>query len=284
LENKTQQSRNIVFSEMRILKSVRQFVGEIVALFLMCSFVLFFGLLALLNLVLFRGESFIGILASVGWLVLVLFGIWGLYKYEGSIRHLLIHLMGIFSRYHFAAVCQQKEGWDTLCFGYKLFGRRFYLLKIKCDGIQTVDWSMGQASGRSGQDANDWSVVVWYGKRQATKGSWDSFDKHDLGLYIVSPEQEKTKTEEFGNRFVAFLRDAGVPAAQKELPEPEVLEKMSAEVVSKRKIYVDGYGEFDYRSTKGWLKSGTKVRGIENRGLSLYVEPIEPDSTVNSID
>ena len=74
-----------------------------------------------------------------------------------------------------------------------------------------------------------------------------------------------------------ILRGVGVPAAQKELPEPEVLEERSAEVVSKHEIYVDGYGELSYRSTKGWLTKGTTVRGIENRGLSLYVEPIETE-------
>lgn len=265
-------------SEMNMVKSTRQFVGEIVALFVMCSFVLFFVFLAILNLVLLPGESFIGTLASVGWLALVLWGAWGLCKYGGGIQHSLIYFVGIFSRYHFAAICYQTEGWDALCFGYKLLGRRFYLFKIKCDGIRTVDWSMGQASSRCGQDANDWSVVVWYDKRQATKGSWNSFDKHELGLHILGPEQEKVKAEELGKRFIEFLRNAGVPAAQKELPKPEVLEEMSAVVVSKRKIDVDNYGEFDYRSTKGWLKEGTKVRGIEIRGLSYYVEPIEAES------
>ncbi|MFZ9034108.1 MAG: hypothetical protein ACO21J_09185 [Anaerohalosphaeraceae bacterium] len=274
-EGKQQSCGNVV-SEMRILKSIRQFVGEIVALFVMSSFVLFFVLLAIFNLVLLKGESYIGILASVGWLALVLWGVWGVYKFEG-IRHSLIFIMGIFSRYHYAAVCHQVEGWDALCFGYKLFGRNFYLLKIKCDGIKTVDWSMGQASSRCGQDAHDWSVVVWYGKRQATKGTWDSCDEHDLGLYIVSPEQAKVKTEEFGNRFVSFLRDAGVPAAQKELPKPEVLEGKTV-VIKKKKIYIDGYGEFDYSSSTGYLKNGTKVRGIEKRGLSYYVEPIELES------
>ncbi|MHC5173694.1 MAG: hypothetical protein ACYSPJ_08110 [Planctomycetota bacterium] len=285
MEEEKEQSGDVLVSEMSMVKSTRQFVGEIIALFVMFSFVLFFVLLAILTLVLFPGESFIGSLASLGWLALVLCVVWCVCKYEGGgVRHSLRFILGIFSRTHFAAVSRQAEGWDALCFGYKLFGRRFYLLKIKCDGIRTVDWSMGQASGLSGQDANDWSVVVWYGKRQATKGSWDRFDKHDLGLYLISPGQAKTKTEEFGNRFVAFLRDASVPAAQKELPEPEVLEEMSAEVVNKNKIYVDGYGEFDYRSTKGHLKSGTKVRGIENRGLSLYVEPVEPEEMDDSID
>lgn len=274
LKGEKQQFGNGVISEMSIAKSTRQFVGEIVATLVMLSFVIFFALLAIFNLVTLPTESIIGSLASLGWLALVLFGVWGLYKFEG-IGHSLIYFVGIFSRYHFAAVCHQTEGWDALCFGYKLFGQRFYLLKIKCDGIRTVDWSTGQASSRSGQDANDWSVVVWYSKKQATKGSWDSLDKHCHGLYIVSPEQEKTKTEVFGNRFVAFLRSAGVAAAQKNLPRPEILEERSAEVVSKHKIYVDGYGELYYRSTKGWLKKGTKVRGIENRGLSLYVEPIE---------
>jgi hypothetical protein len=278
LKEGKQQFGGKVLSEMRIPKSARQFVGEIIALLVMSLFVLFFVALAILNLVLLRGESFIGTLASLGWLVLIMLGIWGVYKFGGGIRHALIFILGFSSRYHFAAICHQSEGYDALCFGYKLLGMRLYLIKIKCDGIQTVDWSSGQISDRCGYDANDWSVVVWYDKMQATKGSWGQYDEHDLGLHIASPEQSKSKTEKFGNKFIALLRDAGVPAAQKELPGSEVLEKMSAEAVNRHKIYVDGYGEFSYRSTKGWLKRGTKVRGIENRGLSLYVEPIELES------
>jgi len=264
-------------SEIRIPKSRREFVGGIVALLVTSLFILFFVLLAILNLVLLPGESFIGSLASLGWLVLIVLCIWGLCKFEGGALHALIIIVGIFSRTHFAAVCHQVEGFDALCFGYKLLGMRLYHLKIKCDSIRTVDWSSGQLSDRCGYDANDWSVIVWYDKRHATKGRWSRFDKYDLGLYLVGSAQEKIKTEEFGNRFIELLRDAGVPAVQKELPNPEILEERSAEVVSKHEIYVDGYGELSYRSTKGWLTKGTKVRGIENRGLSLYVEPIETE-------
>ena len=277
MEKGKQQPENVLVSEMRIPKPVWQTVVEIILSFL----ILFFVLLAILNLVLFNDMSVVGLLASMAWLVLMLLCVWGLCKYNGGVRHSLIRLLSFFSRYHFAAVCQQAEGWDALCFGYKFFARRFYLLKIKCDGIQTVDWSWGQLSDRAGRDANDWSVVVWYNKRLATKRGWDSFDEHDLGLYIVGPEQEKIKTEELGNRFIEFLRAADVAAARKNLPSPELLEEMAV-VVSKNKLCIDGYGESNYRSTKGHLKKGTKVRGIEKRGLSFYVEPIESDSTGNS--
>ncbi len=278
-EKEKQQSENVLLSEMRILKSVKQTVGGIVALLLMCFFMLSFVLLAIFNLVLFREMPISGLLASAVWLLLILLCVWGLHTYNAGLQHSLICFMGVFSHYHFAAVCRQAEGWDALCFGYKLLGFRFYLLKIKCEGIQTVDWSTGQLSSRLGRDANDWHVVVWYDERQATKGrSWDCFDKYDLGLYIVGPEQAKIEAEKLGNRLVAFLRNADVAAAKKNLPNPILLEEMAAEAVNKHKIYLDGYGEFYYRSTKGHLKRGTKVRGIENRGLSLYVEPIESEA------
>ena len=277
LGKRKQQSENVLVSEMRIPIPVGQTVGEIVISLL----ILFFVLLAIFNLVLFNDIPVIGLLASASCLVLMLLCVWGLCKYNGGARHSLIRLMSFFSRYQFAAVCQQAEGWDALCFGYRFFGRRFYLLKIKCDGIQTVDWNWGQLSDRTGRDANDWHVIVWYNKRLATKRGWDSFDEHDLGLYIVGPEQEKNKAEELGNRFIEFLRDADVTAAKNNLPSPELLEEMSV-VISNKKLSLDGYGEFYYSSTKGYLKTGTKVRGIERRGLSFYVEPIEPDSMSNS--
>ncbi|MHC4740988.1 MAG: hypothetical protein ACYS8Z_03700, partial [Planctomycetota bacterium] len=69
----------------------------------------------------------------------------------------MINRVGVFAHRQFAEIARLEDGSQVLGFGYRLLGRRFYYFKVKCDGIRSVDWGMGQASGMTGRDMNDWT-------------------------------------------------------------------------------------------------------------------------------
>jgi hypothetical protein len=171
------------------------------------AFVGFFVWLAVDNLADYSHTPVIGIVASVLWLALVAFvlvcGIW----FAGGIGPTVIACLGLWSWRHFADVSRDSER-VVIGFGYELFGRRFYHLRIDREQITSVVMNTGQATALAGRDMNDWAVVLWYrvgGLAPRTPGF-----RGDEEVYIVGPARARELTAELFAAFVAFLRSAGV--------------------------------------------------------------------------
>ncbi len=47
-------------------------------------------------------------------------------------------------------------------FGYELFGRPFYYLRVEREWVVSVEMNTGQASHFAGRDMDDWQVALWY--------------------------------------------------------------------------------------------------------------------------
>lgn len=171
------------------------------------AFVGFFVWLAVDNLADYSRTPWIGIVASVLWLALVVFvivvGVWA----AGGIGPTVIACLGLWSRRQFADVSRAGER-VVIGFGYELFGRRFYYLRLDREQIIKVVMNTGQASSLAGRDVGDWSVVLWYrfgGLAPRTPGY-----RGDEEVYIVGPARAREQTAELFGAFVAFLRSAGV--------------------------------------------------------------------------
>jgi len=263
---------DILLSEMEIPKDW----GETVFVAVIFIIFLFFVLLAILEIFLFKYMPALAVFLSAIWLIIIFLLVLSACRRDGGVRQFLIKLAGILSFHQFAQIVQKDTSRKVLCFGYKLFGKNFYYLKIQCDGIKTVDWSPGQGS----RGLNDWHLCVWFDKDMATTLNWTPSDKPRTGIY-VGPSLNKYRTEKLGDLFIEFLHKADVPAAQ---CDQKTLNRLlgkcciTSSGLSPSGKVTSGESEYYAHSIKGWIEQGAKVRVLETRGLSLYVEPAVTES------
>ncbi len=184
------------FPRMALARPPRYGCGLGCAVFVGFPFLVGTATLAILNLM--AREAMI---ASSLWLLLVGTVIWGFVSEEGP-RLFLIKFLGGFSYRQFVELKPSDSGEPSLCFGYEMFGRSFYELRIPCQDVWSVNWRTGQASARAGEDLDDWHVAIWFRDEQAAYGGH--------GLHLVGYEGAKEPIEKFGNRFVKFLQQGGI--------------------------------------------------------------------------
>ncbi|MCA9017029.1 MAG: hypothetical protein KDA77_16985 [Planctomycetaceae bacterium] len=165
--------------------------------------------LTLSNLMRARHVPLLAVLASLCWLVLVLFVIGSNLWFEGGVRQYFINRLGAFSRHHFVRVAPAPQNGERLQIGYTLFGRDFYYLQLATNLIESVDWRTGQATSLSGSDQDDWHVVLWY-HCPAMKLAQPVLGYRDEGLYLIGHVGPKESIAELGTGFVHFLQQAGV--------------------------------------------------------------------------
>lgn len=169
------------------------------------------GLLVIVlrNLMQAQQIPFLTVLASLCWLMLVLFVVGSNLWFEGGVRQYFINRLGAFSRHHFVRVAPALQNGERLQIGYTLFGRDFYYLQVATNLIESVDWRTGQATALSGSDQNDWHVVLWY-HMPLEQLAQPIAGYRDDGLYLIGHVGPKDTITEFGTGFVRFLQKAGV--------------------------------------------------------------------------
>ena len=151
---------------------------------------------AIFNLVHFEA-----LIPSTLWLALAAFGVWAALD-DGPPGHLLINTLGGFSYRQFVEAARSDKGNLSINFGYELFGRSFYQLRIPAEDVWWVNWTAGQASHRAGRDMDDWHVAIWYR---------DENDKIDgRNLRLIGYESSRERIRKFGNQCVEFLKRAGI--------------------------------------------------------------------------
>jgi len=219
--------------------------------------------------------------ASAIWLLLVCMIARSAFRDAGGIRWFIVRRVGGVVSEHIVEIAESGAGSQSLRFGYDLFNRRLYYLVLRCEGIRSVDWSPGQASGLAGHDMNDWQVALWVDSDLVTMNP----TPYRHGVHLVGPARRRQDTERLGNRFIDFLRNAGVAVAQ---PPSTILRGLIGEraCVSSPLHPVGkvtlGPEEYPARPIRGFIDGATRVRVVDVIGLSLVVEPIEsrPDASV----
>ena len=167
------------------------------------ALVLLFAVLAVLNLVHWDDSGITSLLASVVWLAILGFSVAGMFESERGFSNFLSNRMEVFASDHFVQLEYDQEE-PLLIIGYRLGKTTRYSLKMKASGITRVGWSAGQGSSRTGQDLDDWSVVLWYEEGAPVLDTWN------LGLRILGPEQAKEKAEALGQQLLHFLESSGI--------------------------------------------------------------------------
>ena len=123
--------------------------GAIIAAILMFSFIGFFVVLGMKNLM--HGAA---IIASGIWLFLVGAFIWLAVRYEGA-RKVLVSFLGCFASKHFVESVPRGSMPAEIRFGYRFLGQSLFYLTISVDKIEAVNWSTGQASHFAKRELDD---------------------------------------------------------------------------------------------------------------------------------
>lgn len=222
-----------------------------------------FFILAILNLLLFRPLSLVGLLASVIWIAIII-GLHILFSHKVGIRQHLVNIVEGITRNRFAYFTSGDSGESILCFGYMFLSRRYYVLKLRPKGIISIDWGPGQ--GNDPERDNSWYVTMWFDENSVVlDGSGDG-----LGIYCIGPSLPKAACEAFGSAFIEFLIANQVhlkPPSQDLLGQiAEVAEPLRHLV----KIRI-GTEEYPARLFAMEIDRGTTVVVEEIRGTSVYV-------------
>jgi hypothetical protein len=176
----------------------------------------FFGWLAIDNLIAFASAPHlaplpvIGVIASVIWPLIVAVALYAGISEIGGLRMFAIYFLGAFARWDFVEARRAEDNPDrtVIEFGYKLFGWRFYYLRLEREQLVALDMNAGQATSFAGKDMNDWSVVLRY--RTPTRPERFFEGRRIDEVYIIGPAQARALTEERFRAVAAFLRVAGV--------------------------------------------------------------------------
>jgi hypothetical protein len=171
-------------------------------------FLSFFTALSIYYLIDYSDTPVYGLIAAVLWLGFVGVLFFATF-HEISVRECVVATLGEFSLCHFVEVTREGER-TVIGFGFQLFFRRWYYLRVDREHIVSVDMSSGQGTALAGRDMNDWHVALWYRDPNAPPRKPIAGIRFDEEVYIVGPSNAKTTTEEFFQPFVAFLQSAGV--------------------------------------------------------------------------
>jgi hypothetical protein len=187
--------------ELRIPKST----GDAIMQLVIMSLVLFFVLVALLNLT--RGE---GLIASLLWLTLVTAVSWTACREAGGLRRFLINRVAVLG-WPFMESGAPETG--NIRVGFQFAGRRFIQRRVSLNRIKAVEWTTGQATSMSGRDMNDWTVWLWFEDHDPVRAEgrrkWLGRNA-EQDLYGIGPSARKDRAEALGLSVVNFLREAGV--------------------------------------------------------------------------
>jgi hypothetical protein len=157
---------------------------------------------------------------SIPWVTLVAAGIWvlmvagfiaGALIDDGGCSPLqfLINRMGVFSARQFVLIERPLEAPPVVSFGYRVGKHRLFYFRLRLDGIDSVEWSSGQATAIAGRDMDDWSVFIWYDPGLIVRRFPRLIRSRGRSVHCIGDPGPKEATAEFGGRFVALLRAEG---------------------------------------------------------------------------
>jgi hypothetical protein len=163
--------------------------------------------LATVNLFLWRSIPVFSLVASILWLVFVAFMIRSAIRNAGSIRQFVIEAVSVLARKQFVVAVNRPQGL-AICFCYEFCGRRYHVVEIPAESIESLDWSQGQASSLAGRDMDDWQVYLWYHPRDRRHPLFPGMRTADP--HVVGPPRAREFTDRFGHEFRLFLKSVGI--------------------------------------------------------------------------
>jgi hypothetical protein len=258
--------REIVFKEA-LGEAV--FVGILYAIAYGCF------LICIVNLLFVRPLAPMSLLASLVWIALVVAVTLSGCRKTGRRQYFVNTLAGIV-RNRFAEFASDDCDKPVLSFGYKFGATRHYFLKLRPEGIVSVDWGPGQ--GNTPGWENQWNVAMWFDTGSVV---FDGSDLH-LGIFIVGPTGRKAGREAFGAAFIEFLKANDVQIV---LPSRELLGQVGEVIGPFRplgRIRI-GHDEYVAHALKWPIEIGSLVTVEEIRGTVVYVRerngPDKPSET-----
>jgi hypothetical protein len=161
---------------------------------------------AILNLMQVNSMPAITLVCSVIWLILVALIMRSEIAASGGWHQYVINRRGDFSLQRFMWIQMGEDGQSIVSLGYRIRGKSYYFMKIPLQDLISIGWSMGQASGMTGRDQNDWSVYIQYLPNRLVPPNATQWS---TGC-VIGPHRSKNRTEVFGRELVQFLENAGV--------------------------------------------------------------------------
>jgi hypothetical protein len=160
---------------------------------------------------------------------------------HSSFRGFLVGCLGNFAQGWFVDVTSPEGQLAEIRHGFRLFGRRFIKQRIALDKVKFVDWSMGQASAKSGRDLDDWHISLWFDHddlTRSTKGRKKGYSHPDQELLTMNLNSNKEYAEKFALTLVGLLRNAGLPLTRVE-GEARFVRKGPQDETSKQAAYAE---------------------------------------------
>ena len=181
-----------------------------VVLFVVAStFLGFFVVVAISNLVDYESVPLYAIILSVLWLLIVGSVFTANIRERGGLRPSIMILLAELSAHQFLEIIPQHGDDLMVRFGFTLLGRDFSHLQIDGAKLASVVWSSGQATSLAGHDMNDWQVGVWYDCK-GSKRWFSASDYREEAGYVVGPEGPRHEAAALGASLVDFFRSAGI--------------------------------------------------------------------------
>jgi hypothetical protein len=250
----------------------KEALGEVISVGILYAISYGCFLIGILNLLFVRPLPPMSLVASLVWIALVVAITVSGCRRTGR-RQYFVNALGSIVRNRFFEFTSDDCGKPVLGFGYKFRAQRHYFLKLRPEGIVSVDWGPGQ--GNIDRWENQWNVAMWFDTASVV------FDGRDLslGIFIVGATGRKAGRETFGAAFIGFLKANNVQIA---LPPRELLDKVGEVIEPFRplgRIRI-GHDEYVAHALKWPIETGTLVTVEEIRGTAVYVRqtngPNEP--------
>ncbi len=191
--------------------------------FVLSSIVVVGGVFSVLNLAGVSNWDPVPLVGSVLWLLFIWWIVRDGRKEAAGLGKYLLTVPGNVIGRFFAEIgaFTETDKQPVVRFGFRLLGWKVVQRSIALSKIHAVKWDMGQASGMTGRDMNDWLVFLYYDHDKPAESerrrNWKiktmpqwTHPFPDQDLICVGPAKRKEITEKFALKFVDFLRVAGV--------------------------------------------------------------------------
>lgn len=159
--------------------------------------------------------------AALVWLGLCLL-FFGTFLYHLGLQKTMVRFLRTWSDERFLKIAYHEDKGLTLWSGFRLFGHTFRCYEALVNGVESLEWCLGQASARMGKDMDDRLVYFTVSPESVLYSLEDSTDGRTLFTGLGG---SKPTTEQNIENLVAFLQSHGVALVEGEKPHQFLLDR-----------------------------------------------------------